>query len=102
MYFTMQNIVAILVLAIMAFGTVPANTVGGTLAKQKQPPLAGWLGIFPSLGGYARTFKAAVVEDDKNGPVYSQTVEYAWMGGADRHLTITVARDAKFKKLYSD
>jgi hypothetical protein len=70
--------------------------------KQKQPPLAGWLGIFPPLAGYARTFKAPVVEGDKNNPVYRQEVEYAWTGGADRHLTISVARDAKFKKAYGE
>jgi hypothetical protein len=88
-------------IALVAVLNMALATTDGTGAQNQKQPLAGWSGIFPDMNGYIRTFKAPVVEGDKKKTVYRQTAEYEWSGGADRHLTVTVARDAKIKKLYS-
>jgi hypothetical protein len=71
-------------------------------AQDKQPELAGWMGVFPQLKGYARKFQPAVVEGDKKNPIYRQTAEYEWTGGADRNYAVTLARNVEFKKIYSE
>jgi hypothetical protein len=72
-------------------------------AGQKQKAEAGWPDVFPAaLTMYQQTFQAPVVEGDAKNPVYRQTALYDWTGNADRHLKVTVARNAEFKKTYSE
>jgi hypothetical protein len=90
-----------LMIALAAVPIMALATAAGTGAQDKKQTTAGWPGIFPEMNGYSRSYKPPIVEGDKKNPVYRQSAEYVWTGGADRHLTVTVARDAKFKKLYS-
>ncbi|HYT88251.1 MAG TPA: hypothetical protein VEL76_05995 [Gemmataceae bacterium] len=73
--------------------------VGAQADPPKTKPLAGWLGVFPELLGYQRTFTAPTVSADKT--VYRQMVKYEWTGGAARLLKVTLARDPAFKERYN-
>lgn len=66
-------------------------------------PLAGWLGLFPQMDGYQRTFTAPVVtaDKDKKPVAYRQTVKYEWTGGDIRLFEVTLARDPAFKQKYA-
>jgi hypothetical protein len=90
-------------------GIALATLVGGLLClgadgQEKQagkgPALAGWLGVFPELQGYQRTFTAPVVE--KKDAAYRQTAKYEWTGGAVRLVEVTLARDPAFKERYAE
>jgi hypothetical protein len=94
MHWQLMTLIAALAIALAA------ETSGS--AQQPKEVLAGWKGIFPDMGSYSRMFQPAVVEGDKKNPIYRQSADYVWTGGADRHYTITVARDANYKKIYSD
>ncbi len=61
----------------------------------------GWDTLFPSLGNFGRKVEAPKVEKGEKPTTYSQSVEYEWMGGRFEVLTITLARDPKFKEKYS-
>lgn len=68
-------------------------------AKEQEP---GWADLFAKLGNYERKLEPLVLKRDAKNPVYSQTAHYLWLGGADRHYDVTVARDSAFKTLYSE
>jgi hypothetical protein len=71
-----------------------------TRARAAEPaPLAGWLGLTPSLLGYAHTFAAPRIGKGDD-PAYSQDVEYDWTGGSFRHITLTLTRDPAFKEAH--
>jgi hypothetical protein len=73
--------------------------VGAPRADETKPAVsAGWLGVFPSLPGYQRTYKQPVVNKDMG--VYQQAVDYQWMGNDFRVATATLARDPEFKKAH--
>jgi hypothetical protein len=90
----------LLVLACCAAGMImeqaPAQGQPG-----KPPPLAGWMGVFPEMSGYQRTFLAPVVNADPAKSVYRQTVKYEWTGGAIKRLEVTLARDPALQQLFS-
>ncbi len=67
-------------------------SLGG--AKPRPEPKAGWIGVFPALDNYQRTFQQPVVE--KDGKSYRQSARYMWMGGDIREATVTLARDPRF------
>src|SRR5436190_16268856 len=68
-------------------------------ADPKPPPLAGWLGVFPDVNGYQRTFKAPLVNKERT--VYRQAATYAWTGGVVREATTTLAREPTFKTAHT-
>jgi hypothetical protein len=82
---------------------IPALALAAQPGQQPPPrqALAGWLGIFPTMLGYQRTFTAPVIEGEAKKMVYRQTVKYEWTGGAARLVEVTAARDAAFKQRYS-
>jgi hypothetical protein len=83
---------------ILAWGVlILGSHAGGAAEPAQQKVLAGWLGVFPELTSYQRSFLAPVVD---NKQVYRQTAKYLWTGGAMKLLEVTVARDAAFKKQY--
>ena len=77
------------------------SVLGGADMFEKGP-LAGWLGVFPELNGYQRTFAAPVMDSAKNRPCYKQLAKYEWTGGAFKILKVTVARDPAFKQNYAE
>jgi hypothetical protein len=92
-------------MALLAAAGAQLNFAGeGSAADAPKPePRAGWLGVFPELTGYQRTFSAPVVTLDKaKKPVaYRQTAKYEWTGGAIKKLEVTLARDPEFKQKYA-
>lgn len=74
--------------------------IGMALGIQGEKP-GGWPDLFPKLGNFSRKVMVPVIEKGAKPTVYSQSVEYEWLGGRFEVLTITVARDAKFKDVYS-
>jgi hypothetical protein len=79
-----------------------------TLAAErpKEPPRAGWPGVYPDLTGYARTFEAPTVMPGERPQAWGQAARYEWTGGALKSLTArlgkgpalaadALARDAK-------
>jgi hypothetical protein len=74
---------------------------GGGAGARKPESRAGWLGVFPELPGYQRTFTAPVVAAGKQPESYRQLVKYEWTGGAVKMLQVTLARDPAFKKTYA-
>lgn len=68
--------------------------------QDKNAPRAGWVGVFPDLNGYQRTFLAPAVAADKK-PVYQQIARYEWTGGAIKMLDVIAARDPAFKQKYA-
>src|SRR5262245_11658572 len=73
----------------------------GSAEPEKPAPLTGWLGVFPELQGYSRTFTAPVVAKGEKPADYRQTVRYEWAGGAIRILNVTLARDPSFKEKHT-
>jgi len=61
----------------------------------------GWPDLFPELGNFSRTVAAPVVAKGDKPEAYSQKTTYEWLGGRFEILKITVARDPKFKDMYS-
>jgi hypothetical protein len=68
---------------------------------EKARPLAGWMGVFPEMNGYQRTFTAPAVAPGKAPDKYAQKVKYEWTGGAIKLLEVTLARDPAFKDRHS-
>jgi hypothetical protein len=66
-------------------------------------PLAvpGWPELFPELSFYGRHLDEPVVEKGDKPAVYSQSARYTWEGRAFDVITVTLARDSKFKDQYS-
>jgi hypothetical protein len=62
---------------------------------------SGYAVVFPALGNFSRKVEAPKVAKGDKPEVYSQSAVYEWMGGRLEVLTITLARDAKFKEQYS-
>ena len=93
-----ELVLRIVLVALCVGGALVA--VGAPRADESKPAVgAGWLGVFPSLPGYQRTYKQPVVNKDKG--VYQQAVEYQWMGNDFRVATATLARDPEFKKAHA-
>ena len=87
-----------LLLVVIGLTTTGAETFAGKTSKAKV--LAGWFGVFPELpAGYIRSFQPPVIDKDKKN-IYRQTAIYAWSGGADKRLEVTLARDPAFEKKY--
>lgn len=63
--------------------------------------VGGWPELFPELGNFSRKVEVPKVAKGDKPAVYSQSVEYEWMGGRFEVLTVALARDAKFKEQYS-
>jgi hypothetical protein len=61
----------------------------------------GWDELFPTLGNFDRKVSAPKVEKGDKPTVYSQSTTYEWLGGRFEILTVTIARDPKFKEQYS-
>lgn len=81
-----------LILAILCAG--PTLMAGEK--KAESPPLAGWLGVFPEITGYQRTFFKPKAEDKTK---YEQTARYEWTGGRLETVEMTLRRDPAFAKL---
>jgi len=92
-------------MALLAAVGAHMNWAGGgaTADAPKPDPKAGWLGVFPELTGYQRTFTAPVVmtDKDKKPIAYRQTAKYEWTGGDIRLFEVTLARDPAFKQKYA-
>jgi hypothetical protein len=74
--------------------------LGTTLSITADEP-GGWPELFPTLGNFGRKVKGPVAAKGEKPTVYSQSTEYDWLGGRFEVLTITLARDAKFKDTYA-
>jgi hypothetical protein len=61
----------------------------------------GWPELFPALGNFDRKVNPPVMAKGEKPATYSQSTRYEWMGGRFEILTITIARDPKFKDLYN-
>jgi hypothetical protein len=77
------------------------GALGRAADAPKPEPRAGWFGVFPELAGYGRSFLAPVVAAEKQPVAYRQTARYEWLGGALKHLQVTLARDPAFKQKYA-
>jgi len=73
--------------------------LSGSLLVAADP--GGWDALFPTLGNFDRKVSPPKVEKGDKPTVYSQTATYEWLGGRFEILTITLARDPKFKEQYS-
>jgi hypothetical protein len=86
----------------MAVGAVLGWNARCLAADAPKPePLAGWASVFPELAGYCRSFLAPIVSAEKPPFAYRQTARYEWLGGAAKHLEVTLARDPAFKQKYA-
>lgn len=88
---------------VASMGLVMNDIPEGNAADAKAAPLAGWLGVFPEMTNYGRTFTAPVVtaDKDKKPVIYRQSVKYDWLGGDLRQFEVTLARDPAFKEKYA-
>jgi len=68
-------------------------------AEPKVDIKSGWIGVFPTMPNYLRTYKAPVVNKDKT--VYQQSAHYVWMGNDYREATATLACDPEFKTAHT-
>lgn len=73
--------------------------LGLTIAVADEP--GGWPELFPALGNFDRKMSAPNVEKGDKPTTYSQAATYEWMGGRIEVITITLARDPKFKQTYA-
>ncbi len=64
-------------------------------------PDKGWETLFPKLQNFDRKIGEPSTEKGDKPAKYGQSVVYEWMGGRFEVLTITLARDPKFKDQYS-
>jgi RNA polymerase sigma factor (sigma-70 family) len=81
-------------------GKAAGQAKGPAPGKAKaQPPLAGWIGVFPTVPNYHCEFQQPVVNKDKTA--YRQSVKYSWMGNDYRVAIATLARDPQFKTAHS-
>jgi hypothetical protein len=71
------------------------------------PPVAaddkpgGWPELFPALGNFSRTVTPPMAAKGEKPATYSQAATYEWTGGRFEVITVTLARDPKFKDKYS-
>jgi hypothetical protein len=82
---------------LLTIGLVIFFVMMTTIAAQEIPQiLAGWLGVFPNVNGYARRFEKAKVDKQ----TYQQTARYEWTGGRLETIHVTLIRDAELAKRY--
>ncbi|MBM4069534.1 MAG: hypothetical protein FJ271_11380 [Planctomycetes bacterium] len=81
---------------VICLAAVSADVAAG----EKKRAAPAWPGVFPEIAGYAPTFRAPVLVNDKQG-VYSQSVLYDWTGGRLEAIEVTLARDAAFALAFS-
>jgi hypothetical protein len=86
----------IIFLLLIMCGAVCATA---SLLPPKPAPKAGWIGVFPTLFNYQRTFLQPLVNKDKT--VYQQSAKYVWSGNDFREATATLARDPQFKTAHT-
>lgn len=61
----------------------------------------GWDTLYPELGNFSCKLETPKIAKGDKPAVYSQSAVYEWLGGRFEILTITLARDPKFKEQYS-
>jgi len=66
--------------------------------EPKEKVLAGWMGVFPEILNYQRTFEKPKVDMDKK--LWQQTAHYEWTGGRAESIRVTLLRDAAEAKKY--
>ena len=62
------------VLSLLCVGSAILSAILLSATEPKTEAKAGWLGAYPALPGYQRTFKQPVVNKDKT--VYQQSARY--------------------------
>lgn len=71
------------------------------LSSLAAAPGKGWEPLFPELQNFDRKVGVPSIDKGDKPAKYGQSVVYEWMGGRFEVLTITLARDPKFKDQYS-
>ena len=71
--------------------------LAATSVESSRADFAGWVGVFPFVGGYDRKFEKPIVDKQS----YRQTVVYTWTGGRAESVKITLLRDAELAKRYT-
>lgn len=84
-----------------ALGVVLLSAADSDAGQDKSAPLAGWLGAFPEIPNYQRTFLEPVVAKDKPPTAYRQAARYEWTGGRLEIIEATLARDPAFKEKHA-